>query len=437
MYISSFKTADNNDNLSIEYTNLYYIDGQFIYLTCDSTANPPHVNKWTNTYNWRPTVKIFENKEQLAEYAKQVDEVVETTALLSDNLWYGNIGHALFDGFYPAYLAAIKFGYINEQFVYLTDNWTNTTVTANEAICLFTQYPEIWSYPKLGKNLLFKRLISGTGRTGNRVMNEEYKLYGSKYNGLQHFKTRMMEACGAVADKPLNSPIKAVIINNKRYSQKEKEVIQEVLNYYTGSQSISISLIDWYEIKSFKEQMKVLQDIDIHITGPGTGMMYMPFLKKGAVNINLGYIEHTQTNTARPNIYIQNAKEADYIVPGWMEQSVCVGAEYVSTLYYDRFTYNNIEKQPLIDLINEAIFIINSKYVKLDNHNIDAKVFIEYCKRVSNAREVCNHLTNIAFFIELFVNEHPAAIPQNLVNIELLRQIKDEFNYNRNYEIKY
>ncbi len=182
--------------------------------------------------------------------------------------------------------------------------------------------------------------------------------------------------------------------------------------------------------------MKFLQDIDIHITGPGTGMLYMPFLKKGAVNINLGYIEHTQTNTARPNIYIENAKADDYILPGWMEQSVCAGVEYVSTLYYDRFVHNDIEKQPFINIIDEAVFIINSKYLKLDNHNIDAKVFIEYCKRVDNAREVCNYLTNIAFFIELFVNEHPAAIPKNLINIELLRKIKDEFNYNRNYEIK-
>jgi hypothetical protein len=45
-------------------------------------------------------------------------------------------------------------------------------------------------------------------------------------------------------------------------------------------------------------------------------------------------------------------------------------------------------------------------------------------------------LTGIAFFIELFINEHPAATPSPLVDLELLRKIKDEFGYNRKYEIK-
>jgi hypothetical protein len=438
MYTSSFMTADDQDNLSVKYTNLYSFNGEFLFLTTDPSANPPYVNKWTNTYGWRPTVKIFETEEQIKDYVNSFDQREEVElALLSDNLWYGNVGHALFDGFYPAYLASVKFGYDNEPFVYLADNWTNRAVTANQGIELFSGH-EVRSYPNLGRDklIIFKTLISGTGRTGNRVINEEYKLYGGKYNALEKFKHRMLKACGATPDKSTEGPIKIAIINNKRYSKDEQDTLHAILRYYRSDKTVDIRMIDWSNYPSFSEQMKIVQEIDIHVTGPGTGMMYMPFLKKGAVNVNLGYMEHTQTNSARPNIKIQNSTKADHIFPGWMEQSVCAGADYVSTLYYNRFSNNVIRHLPLIGTIDKAIQLVKTGSILENNHNIDAQVFIEYCKQVPNARQVCDHLTGIAFFIELFVHEHPDAIPNNIVDVELLRMIKNEMGFDRRYEIK-
>ena len=46
---------------------------------------------------------------------------------------------------------------------------------------------------------------------------------------------------------------------------------------------------------------------------------------------------------------------------------------------------------------------------------------------LSNANQICDHLTSKAFFIEFFINEHPDAIQNNIVDIDLLRKIKDEF----------
>jgi hypothetical protein len=160
----------------------------------------------------------------------------------------------------------------------------------------------------------------------------------------------------------------------------------------------------------------------------------MPFLKKGAVNINLGYIEHIQTNTARPNLKIEGLDNDALIIPGWMEQSVCAGANYVNTIYYDRFTNNYIEFESLNLLIEKAIKKVNN--IQQNNWNIDAIVFKEYCKRCKNPEQLCEYLTGIAFFIELFVNEHPKTYETGLVDIDLLRSIKNELNYNRRYEIK-
>ncbi len=437
MYTTTYETADDRDNLSIKYSNLYSINGQLTYITLDGEANPPYVNKWTNTYGWRPVIKVFNSRAELDEFFSSFKDVETINlALLSDNLWYGNIGHALFDGFYPAYLAALKFGYQNEPFIYLADNWSNPKVIANEAVTLFSSN-DVRSYPNLDRNklIVFKTLISGTGRTGNRVINEEYKLYGSKYEGLEKFKHRMLTACSSIPDKPINSTLKIVIINNKRYSTLERAAIDEVIKHYKTYHDVDITFLDWWHHQSFKKQMQIIQDVDIHVTGPGTGMMYMPFLKKGAVNINLGYMEHTQTNTARPNIKIKDSTQADHIIPGWMEQSVCAAASYVSTLYYDRFKHNTIQTGPLIKLIGEAIDLVRRGQILENKHNIDARVFIEYCKRVSNARQVCDHLTGIAFFIELFVHEHPAAVNHNIINVRLLREIKDALGMDRQYEI--
>jgi hypothetical protein len=98
--------------------------------------------------------------------------------------------------------------------------------------------------------------------------------------------------------------------------------------------------------------------------------------------------------------------------------------------------YNNLEFEPLVSIIDNAISTLKSEEILEIKHNTDALVFKEYCKRVNNSKELCNHLTGIAFFIELFVNEHPQTVPPHLVNVELLRQIKDELGYDRRYEYK-
>jgi len=433
--ISSYITTDDQEHLNIKYENLYSIDGVITYLTTDPTTNPPHVNKFTNQYLWRPQIKFFENKEQIQEYLNTFENKQEVElAALGDNIWYGNIGHALWDGLYPLYVALVKFGYINEDFIVLFGDFKNKQTLAYDPAVRFTGN-DVLDHFSLNKNKLihFKTLISGTGRTGNRVINENYTLYGEKeYNALSHFKKRLLSRYNLHPDKPLNNPLKAIIIKNKRYSDYEVKVLEQITKHFNGV--LDIKYIDWYHgYSSFEQQMEEIIDVDIHITGPGTGMMYMPFLKKGAVNINLGYMEYPQTNSARPNLLIPELT-TNISLPGWMEQSVCAAANYINTIYYDRFTYNNIEFDPLVNLINRAISIVGT--TQNNNWNIDALVFKEYCKRCNNPREVCDYLTGIAFFIELFVNEHPQATPSNIKDIKLLRQSKIEFNYNRKYEIK-
>lgn len=436
--MSNYTTADDQEHLSVKYENLYAINGTITYLTTDKNINPPYVTKFMNMYHWRPEIKIFDTEEQIQEYLNTFENKQEVElSVIGDNLWYGNIGHSLFDSLYPVYLALIKFGYENSPFVWLVSDWSNKQTMSYDVVTKFSGNL-LMEYPNLDKSTLihFKTLVAGTGNTGCTVVNQKYSMYGGKYDAIRLYKERMLKAYNLQINKPINEIPKIIIIDNKRYSDYEKSIIDQVINHFQST--ADIKYVDWARHYNhvFADQMKELEDTDIYISGPGTGIVYMPFIKEGAVTINLGYMEHTQTNTIRPNIKIEDYPHEDWIFPGWLDQPLCSSVDYVSTLYYDRMNYNNLEFEPLVSIINNAISILKNKEILEIKHNTDALVFKEYCKRADNSKELCNHLTGIAFFIELFVNEHPQTVPLHLVNIELLRQIKDELGYNRNYEYK-
>lgn len=439
MLLSSFEIADNTDNLSIKYQNIYAINGVLTFVTTEDNLCLPYVNKWPATHSWRPVIKLVKNQEEFEKFTTQYP-IIETheLTLLGDFLWYGNIGHALFDGLYPQYLAMLKFGYIDQPFSLLVGpDWDNKKSLAYAVLNTFSGGEPLSTYTNIthSKLICYKTLISGSGQAGNRVMRPDYVMYGEKYNGLKLFKSRMLTSHKLTCDKPLNDTLNIIVVNNKRYSDKEKHSINSVITSYDKVSNVRIKFIDWYhDFKSFQEQLEMFVDVDIQVTGPGTGMMYTPFLKHGAVNVNLGYMEKTQTNTARPNLKIANCKVADFIFPGYMEQQVCQATKWVSTLYYDRYVNNDIEIAPLRILIDRAITLAKTKTIQENNLNIDALIFKEYCAKVNNSKQVSKHLTDIAFFIELFVNEHPAAVPTTLVDIPLLRKIKDNFGYDRTYE---
>lgn len=435
--ISSYRTTDNDT--SIEYKNLYSINGIIYFLTVGD-VDLLYVKKFTVSYEWKPVIMKFGSDEQLTNYVQNLRNIEAIDlSVLSDNLWYGNIGHGLFDVLYPIYLSMLKFGYINEPFAFLSTEWSWRENMMYDTIRKFSKH-ELLEYPNLDKNKVyhFKTLVAGTDLAGNRVQNKNVFIYGKKWDGLQKFKERIFNVHNITLDKPINDTPNVIIINNKRFNEQDLRVIREVVKRM--SLVCNIKFIDWYhdyrgsENPKFIDQMQDFQDVDIQVTAPGTGMMYVPLMKRGAVNINVGFIEHTQTNGVRSNLKILESKQEDHLVPAYMEQPICAGTYYVTSLYYDRYKYNNLEVDALIDIINEAIQIIKNKRIIEGNVPMDGKVFREYCKRAADGDELCLFLTYASLHVELFVNEHPYAMLPS-TDINLLRQIKDELGYDRRYEI--
>jgi hypothetical protein len=417
-YYSDYKIIDIG-NESIIYSNLYIKNNKITYIS-DKPVQLPYVNKFLNNYPWRPEVEFTDN----INYHEFID-----LAVLNDNVWYGNIGHAFWDGLYPIYVSLCKFGLENEKFDYFTTEMDNTQTLSYNPISKFCG-GTIWNYQNLPNKIIkINRLVVGVGSCGNVVMRNDYKLYGNKWKSLEKFRNRMYSVYNIKLQPNLGEIPNIIFINNKRYSNYETEVIEKILNEFKF-----IKWIDFYNINGFEKHLQLFSNVDIQITGPGTGMMYLPFLKNGAVNINLGYMEYPQKNTARPNIKIENYHNDNWCFPGYMEQSVCNAVEWVTTLYYDRYENNELEYNSLKDIILKSITIWESKKHNNNNNlNIDAQIFVEYCRRDKNFQKICDHLTNKSLFIELLINEHPHAINE-WVNLDLLRKIKDEFGYNRNYE---
>ncbi len=417
---SSYRLIETHSKRTIVYTNIYIVNKELVYNT--DKESPPSVPIFGNKHHWAPKVSSinFNIKKEI------------NLACYSSFFWVQNIGHCLFDMLYPVYVSMVRAGYENEDFNVITSSIDGKGSFGYKAIEKFSGRKIIES-SETSEVYKIKKLVCGTLGVGNVVMGKNPIMYGqNEYGSMTLFKERMMKRMGVGYSSEKNN--KCIIIDNKRYSEQEKNNIHKTIHKL--NKNIDIKYIYWNkDFDSFEEQLFEIGKTDIHITSPGTGMMYMPFLKRGSININLGFMEHTQTNHARPNIKIENPKKQNYLFPSFMEQYVCCTADYVSTLYYNRFKYNNIEVVPLINLIKEALVLLKHKVVLKKNYYIDMEVFKEYCSRDASSDLLCNHLTDIAFFPEMFVNEHPKAINQEFVNIELLRSIKDELGYDRSYEV--
>lgn len=415
---SSYETSKCLDKLSVHYKNVCCINGE-IYFLSQKNEELLTTTLWGNIYNWKPKIKIFNNEYEIINYTKNFKII--NNAMLSTIMWPHNIGHLLWDNFYPSFVALNKFNFINEDFFFLVPSDVNYKEMGINIISVFSEN-QLLNMNKY--NLLIKNLFVGLKGCGNYIVNENCELYGQKeFNSMTLFKNRMLKNFNCESNKQINKKIKGIIINNKRFNSIDFNSINYAIDFFKNSNDLDLKFVNYGDYNNFYEQIDLISDTDLHISGPGTGMLYMPFLKNGAVNINLGQTWYHPSGCK---------------VPSFLEQRICVAADYITTLYYDRYIYENIEKEPLIEIINKAVFILKNK-ILLNYLNIDALVFKQYCSLNEKHKELCKYLTDTyTTWIEFFINECPELIHnlKNIVDIDLLKNLKNKLKY-PNYDINY
>ena len=435
-------------NQSCLYRNLYYVNREFWALSLkESNLSLPGVRLEALAISeFRPHHREFDTYEKLHQFVRSTADPMVLAGLTVhfNQLWHSNIGHALFDGLYPAYVALIRFTprHLQPFRVFVGLDRADCDRCFSEDV-----YSRFGGIGLIKSNILdsvtpkrwfvFEEILMGSGMMCQRCIQSNYQLAGGvELDGSRLFRDRMYKQHGIIPPdarrmhsaerrNPAN-PIKAYIINNKRFTKEERTelraALEEINNYTDAHMNQSIEVIkklpfplirviylDYrnitaqnnissnidttkmdsrsptYELldNNFIAQLRVLRDISIHITGPGTGQMYQTFLSDGSVNINLGGMNPYQKETT-PIAY-----------PSFLEQYVTSSIPYIKGLYYPiNKRRDGIKRTEVVKLIQQAAHLIMQGFSipvnPKDSLAPDGKVFVDQCE---NDKDFCRLVT--------------------------------------------
>ena len=330
------------DILHVRYQHLYFIDGKFVYITSKTgvtlkainTLNgPEHTGAIDESqYSFLPTIKYVSSSDELETYvaSKNVSKIDEPVLHFS-HYYEHNIGHGLFDALYPIYLAYLYFHndkqndsfhiFVNIIYTHFWKAPSNYTATRNWVLEVFEKFcgggilfiKNVCKY-----NLHFTDFIVGANKAGISCVNKYGIMPGKNMNTLEDFRERFYHVYNIAQNKVKNG-INILFVHSDRTTDDERKITDELIKYY--SSEYSVRFVKWKDIPSFKEQLSIMYDTDIHISGAGTSMMNFPFLKSGSVNINTGVANYDITS-----------KEYK---PSLIEVNICLLSNSIQTLFYD------------------------------------------------------------------------------------------------------
>lgn len=437
---TSYECIGPSNNRSCLYKNLYYTDKTFWMFTSKKVALPfPDVRIGAfimSEFNpeWRP----FYSYEYLDTFVRhKINPVVIPNLTVYFQLpWLSNIGHVLFDGLYPGYVALIRFSPKHLQpfrILLSTDkdyaDFPFSKDVYNDFAGLGTLNMSVLEEISVGRWFAFQEIVMGSGNLCQRCLQPNFQLPGGiELNGSRLFRDRMYQQHGFAlpitrqnysAESPnAQKTLKAYVIDNKRFTNKDKIEINaaiDEINMYTNTHQdqtklqwplINISYISYSHINisnnnvhqlndhqtrskipmkysRMAEHLRLLQNMDIYVTGPGTGQMYQTFLADGSVLVNLGGLGYIkQNNTVK--------KYASFL-----EQYMTAGTPYIKGLYYPiNERSNDIKRDILISLIRKAgQLIVDGFSIPVnarDNLAPDGQLFIEMCEL---DKEFCTTVT--------------------------------------------
>lgn len=436
---TTFECVGHQYNQSCLFKNLYYNDRTFWILTTKKFTYPlPEVRLGAFIMSqFNPNRRRFYSYADLEEFVvhKINPIVIPNTTVYFDQPWLSNIGHALFDGLYPAYLALIRFQpkHLQPFRILLScmndvGNHSFSQEVYNVFSGLGTMNASLLESMSVGRWFAFQEIVMGSGNMCQRCLQPNLQLPGGiEMNGSRLFRDRMYIKHGLVPPNVRRSPfseqyrtgkpLRAYVIDNKRFTNEDKIEIKaaiDEINQYTYSHKdqalttdkklfwpfvhvtyIGYSIITAPEEKSFQQSsekpkskkilsnskmrahLRFLKDMDIHITGPGTGQMYQTFLSDGSVIINLGGIgSKKQNNTIE--------KYASFL-----EQYVTAGTPYVKGFYYPMNERpSGIKREIVVELIRRAAQIITNGFEipvnPRDNLALDGQLFTDMCELDKN-----------------------------------------------------
>jgi hypothetical protein len=260
-----------------------------------------------------------------------------------------NIGHALFDGIYPAFVTAMKFGQHERSFrplythdvgdcpnVCMSDGVYKTFGGSGEAMRL----DELEADSRLHPDSVwrFEEMLVGIGRVGNLVQDASGAVAGSQMpmNAMAQFRKRMYKAYdvpftddggssadvrGIVGEK---QKVNLMVVENRRFTSDDRSIFQAEIKRLNDGGQFEAELVDWTKVgqgeDKFRAHLQRVLKADVYVTSPGTALQYVPFMRDGTVFINMGSALLVKGRA----------------IPSFMEQQLAGGGTpYMKTLYAD------------------------------------------------------------------------------------------------------
>lgn len=337
-------------------------------------------------------VDEFETKDQLIAATKNAT-LYPTGLTAGFAAFYPvNIGHGIFDGIWGIFVGLVRMGLKDDapfhplllecrwgsSFGFVSDIFRAASLENSLSAC---KPPN----PK-GGSVRFPLFALGNGHIAQRSMNPEYELPGGRI-ALRKFRDRVFSSLGIQPRKDhtscprKNTTLRVNIFHNKRYSSAERSVMEDVIKRSKEFPNISVRYVDWSTLKTTKDQIKMVADTDVYVSGPGTGLMLSTFLNDGSVVLNLGQMV---SGTVNQRVEYGNP------FPSYMEEYIVAGSPHLRALYYDRCSFPEVDSQELLKLILEANDMVkscfnttNAGYYSFVNKSPTARAYTEFFQKMS------------------------------------------------------
>ncbi|CAF1112880.1 unnamed protein product [Rotaria sp. Silwood1] len=437
-----------------------------------------------------PNKRVFDTYFDLEKFVRTTIDprIIPSVTLYFGQPWHDNIGHALFDGLYSAYVALIRFPPRHLHPFRILAGVSDCKVCWSEDV--YSRFGglglikiNVLTNMSKGNWFMFEELVMGSGTFCQRCTQPNLQLPGGvELDASRLFRGRMYQQHGLVhpivrrksssEGRTSRDVLQAYIIDNKRFTSNDRKEINDAINEINNCTNLYLNKtikLQWplvrvsylfynkvrartlssirvnatptdsrspiYELieNNFIAQLKLLRQMDIHITGPGTGQMYQTFLSDGSVTINLGGIKPRG---------LENSTEA---YTSYLEQHMTSGTPYIKGLYYPiNERPNGIKKDEIVKLIRQASQLILEGFSlpvnPRDNLAPDGQLFVEMCEK---DKEFCSIVTTrtsgkyypcIDMWVEDFVHEHRQWQVEDFINNG--RNISCPYNHSLLHELR-
>jgi len=390
-------------NRTCAFKNLYFNldDNGFQVLSLEGTTFPDfksvmllHKFASPNKIRLKSFKSLFEFRDFVQTHSPKVHEGL---SLVYDSIWHFNIGHALWDGLYPAFLALCEWGRSSEKFRSVVGIAGNCKQPGTEdGKCMsegvFRRFGGGEFLPYSGLNGTgwhrFTDAVAGSGRKGQRSINRDYALPGAStepLDGARLFRDRMYLSHGLekLRVRTSEQALNGIIIDNKRFTPPEVDLLRTFANEVSSQGQIYLEYLSYGSHPyggNFTKQLELVQGAVIHVSGPGTGQAYGPFLGDGSVHVNLGDRRSVFADFSSA----ADDKHVDKFV-SFLEEVWSEGIPYIRALYYDPFLREptNLQKPELFAIISNAKRLIDSSFAIPVPPGVNlspvGQVFKEYC----------------------------------------------------------